>query len=350
MSDTSFPPVNIAIIGASGYTGAELIRLLYNHPSVVIRYLIAETSAGQPVSAIYPHFAPFGLPDLVYATEVTWSDVDIAFCCMPHGLSQAIVAKLPEHIKVIDLSADFRIEDIATYEQWYGTHHAPQLQPKAVYGLSELNRKEIADATLIACPGCYPTCSTLPLIPLLHDQIISPASIIIDAKSGISGAGRSVKQPNLFCEVESNVRPYSVNSHRHMPEIEQTLSRVARLPIEVQFAPQVVPLSRGMLTMIYVTLQPGKTLEDAHHCLNTHYDDEYFITVLPQGQLPSTREVMGTNRCHIGITAGRNAHTAVVVSVIDNLVKGASGQAVQNLNILLGLPEYTALDLIAVFP
>jgi N-acetyl-gamma-glutamyl-phosphate reductase len=341
---------NIAIIGASGYTGAELIRLLYLHPYVTIKYLLAESSAGQKIGAIYPHLAAFQLPDVQHSSEANWDEVEIVFCCLPHGLSQALVAKLPAHIKVIDLSADFRINDIATYEIWYGTHHAPQLQEKAVYGLSEYYREQIKAASLIACPGCYPTCASLPLLPLVAGKIIETEGIIIDAKSGVSGAGRAAKQANLFCEMNENIRPYAINDHRHIPEIEQTLSRAAGVSLAVHFSPQVVPMNRGMLATVYVKLAKEKTLADVRATLEARYRDEYFVTVLPEGQLPSTRDVMGTNRCHIGIAKGRTADRVVLVSVIDNLVKGASGQAVQNFNILLGLPEHTALDLIPVFP
>lgn len=344
------PQVNVAVIGASGYTGSELIRLIYNHPAVMIKYLVAESSAGQAIGAIYPHLAPFDLPDVILSSEVDWNEVDIAFCCLPHGLSQALVAMLPSHIKVIDLSADFRIHDIATYETWYGTHHAPQLQKNAVYGLSEFYREDIASASLVACPGCYPTCASLPLLPLIEATLIEPDDIIIDAKSGFSGAGRSSKQANLYCEINENVRPYGINNHRHIPEIEQMLSHAAGKPVAVQFSPQVVPMSRGMIETIYVKLTAGTTLADLRQVLTARYEDEYFVTILPDGQLPSTRDVLGSNRCHIGIAAGRTSGSAVLISVIDNLVKGASGQAVQNLNIILGLPEQTALDLISVFP
>ena len=347
---TNTKKIPIAILGASGYTGSELIRLIYNHPAVTITALIAESSAGQPIGAIYPHLASYKLPDLILASEADWSTVEIVFCCLPHGLSQALVAKLPAHIRVIDLSADFRIYDISTYETWYGKHHAPHLQQNAVYGLSEYFREEIKKARLIACPGCYPTCASLPLLPLLAAKSIEHEGIIIDAKSGISGAGRAVKQANLFCEVNENVRPYGINDHRHLPEIEQTLTMIAGKPIMVDFAPQVVPMNRGMLASIYVKLASGKTLADVRRVLEERYRTEYFITVLPEGKLPSTRDVLGTNRCHIGIAPGRKAGSAVLVSVIDNVTKGASGQAIQNLNIVLGLAENTALDIIPMFP
>lgn len=350
MTKKTSAKTRVAVIGASGYTGADLIRLLYNHPAVTIVSLIAESSAGQPIDAVYPHMANFNLPDLIRADEANWSEVDIAFCCLPHGMSQKIIATLPEHIKVIDLSADFRIHDIAVYEEWYGTHYAPELQKKAVYGLSEIYRERIKSASLIACPGCYPTSILLPLVPLLFQQLISPEDIIIDAKSGVSGAGRSAKQANLYCEVNENVKPYSICKHRHMPEIEQVLSKAAGTAVPIHFTPQVVPMSRGMLSSIYVRLEPGHTAADLRETLSGYYEDEPFVHIAPMGHVPSTREVAGSNRCRIGVFEGATPDRAIIISVIDNLLKGASGQAVQNMNILLGLPETTALDMIPLFP
>ncbi len=340
----------IAIIGASGYTGADLIRLLYNHPAVTIVSLIAESSAGQAVDAIYPHLAGFSLPDVVHMSDANWDNVDIVFCCLPHGMSQQIVATLPEHLKVIDLSADFRIHNIPVYEEWYGKHYAPSLQKKAVYGLSEIYRQKIRKASLIACPGCYPTSVLLPLVPLLSYQIVEKDDIIVDAKSGATGAGRSAKQGNLFCEINENIKPYSICNHRHIPEIEQVLSRAAGAPLHIHFTPQVVPMSRGMLSTLYIKLAKGKTVQDVRNMLIECYHDEPFIQIAPPGHTPSTREVVGSNRCKIGVFESSTPDRVIVVSVIDNLIKGASGQAVQNMNILLGLPELTALDMIPMFP
>lgn len=340
----------ISIIGASGYTGADLIRMLYVHPAVSIVSLIAESSAGQPIHAIYPHLAGFNLPDLIHISDASWDNVDIVFCCLPHGMSQQIVASLPKHLKVIDLSADFRIYDIPVYEEWYGTHYAPELQNQAVYGLSEIYRKRIKNASLIACPGCYPTSVLLPLIPLLSQRLVESDDIIIDAKSGASGAGRSAKQANLFCEVNENVKPYSICKHRHMPEIEQVLSKAANTPLHIHFTPQVVPMSRGMLSTIYAKLTKGSTVQHVREMLFSCYQDEPFIQIAPEGHTPCTREVMGSNRCKIGVFASSTPDRVILVSVIDNLIKGASGQAIQNMNIVLGLPENTALDVIPMFP
>ncbi len=343
--------INVAIIGASGYTGAELVRILHLHPHVKIAALAADKSAGQPISAIYPHLAGFGLPDVVTADQIDWKNIEVVFCCLPHAASQAVIKELPNHLKVIDLSADFRLYDTATYAKWYDHEHlAPELQKEAVYGLSEVYRDKIAKARLIACPGCYPTCSTLPLVPLVKDKLISVSDIIIDAKSGISGAGRSAKQANLFCEMNEAVRAYSVCNHRHIPEIEQTLSDAAKQAVTVQFTPQVVPMSRGMLATVYVKLEAGNTLAQLRASLESFYKGSAFVHVLPEGQSPSTRDVAGTNKCHIALFAGRTPDRAVIVSAIDNLAKGAAGQAVQNLNILYQWDEKLGLDTVPVFP
>lgn len=346
----SHKKTRISIIGASGYTGADLIRLLYNHPAVSIVSLIAESSAGQSASAVYPHLSGFDLPDLIHVSHAKWDNVDMVFCCLPHGMSQQIIATLPEHIIVIDLSADFRIHDIPLYEEWYGKHHAPNLQHKAVYGLSEIYRQRIRKASLIACPGCYPTSVLLPLVPLLSHHVIEKDDIIIDAKSGATGAGRSAKQANLFCEVNENIKPYNISKHRHMPEIEQVLSKAAGAPLHIHFTPQLVPMNRGMLSTIYVKPSPGNNAAEIRNLLMECYQDEPFVQIVPAGHTPSTREVVGSNRCKIGVFESSTPDRVIIVSVIDNLIKGASGQAVQNMNIILGLPEYTALDVIPMFP
>lgn len=337
--------INAVIIGASGYTGVELIRLLLAHPNVKITALVADSNAGQPIGAIYSHLANVGLPDLVKLDQVDFKGVDVAFGCLPHATSQEVIAKLPKHVVVIDLSADFRLKNVDEYAKWYGhAHAAPDLQKTAVYGMTELAREQVKTANLIANPGCYPTSAILPLYPLLKEKIIEKTDIIIDAKSGISGAGRSAKVPNLFTEVSESVRPYSIASHRHIPEIEQALSEAAGKEIQVTFTPQVVPLSRGMLSSIYVKGDAARI----KNTLQKAYANSAFVKLVENA--PNTRDVAGTNQCHIAVFADRVAGRAIIISAIDNLVKGASGQAVQNMNVRFGFDEMAGLQFLPVFP
>jgi len=343
--------VRIGILGASGYTGAELLRLLRYHPQAEIRALTADRQAGKPIGAVFPHLAGEDLPDLVTVGEVDWSGVDVVFCGLPHGTTQEVVAGLPKHLKIVDLSADFRLADISTYAEWYGHEHgAPELQREAVYGLTEIERERIRRARLVAVPGCYPTAAQLPLIPLLRAQLIDPDDIVIDAKSGVSGAGRAVREGSLFCEVSEGIHAYGVASHRHAPEIEQGLSAAAGRPLVVNFTPHLMPMNRGILSTIYVRFAPGATLGDLRAVLEDAYRGEPFVRVLPDRSLPATRHVRGTNLCLIGLSRDRLAHRAILVSAIDNLVKGASGQAIQDMNVMLGIPETTALEHRALFP
>jgi N-acetyl-gamma-glutamyl-phosphate reductase len=341
----------IGILGASGYTGAELLRLLRYHPHAEIVALTADRQAGKPIGAVFPHLAGEDLPDLVTIGEVDWSALDIVFCGLPHGTTQEVIAGLPGHLKVIDLSADFRLTDIATYAEWYGhEHRAPELQREAVYGLTEIERGRIRQARLVAVPGCYPTAAQLPLIPLLRARLIDPDDIIIDAKSGVSGAGRAAREGSLFCEVSEGIHAYGVAGHRHAPEIEQGLSAAAGYKLVVNFTPHLMPMNRGILSTIYVRLAPGATIGDLRAVLEGAYRDEPFVRVLPEGSLPATRHVRATNLCLIGLSRDRVANRAILVSAIDNLVKGASGQAIQNMNAMFGIPETTALEHRAVFP
>ena len=343
--------INIAIIGASGYTGAELIRLLLSHPYTHIKALTGDSQAGKDMAEVYPHLRFKNLPKLLTHEQVDYTGIDLAFCCLPHGTTQTVIANLPKHVRVIDLSADFRLADPDSYAQWYGhPHQAPDLQKEAVYGLCELAREQVKSARLIANPGCYPTSATLPLAPLLKAGLIEPDSIIIDAKSGVTGAGRSAKQASLFTEVNDGINAYGIASHRHTPEIEQSLSLSSGHTIHVTFTPHLMPMNRGILSTIYVKLAKNQTAESLHACLTKAYADEAFVHVLPQGQTPSTHTVRGTNDCVMAVFADRIAGRAILVSVIDNLVKGASGQAVQNMNIMFNFPETTALNLTAVFP
>lgn len=342
----------IAVLGASGYTGEEVVRLLSLHPSFTISALTGDRQAGKPFYEVFPHLMTVPqMPTLKKIEDVEWKDIDAAFCCLPHATTQEVIASLPAHIKVVDLSADFRLRDVSLYAEWYGGEHkAPEIQKEVVYGLTELHRQEVANARIVANPGCYPTSVQIPLIPLLRSGLILAEDIIIDAKSGISGAGRSAKQNLLYCEAAEGVNAYGVGRHRHMPEIEQGLSDAAGSQVRVSFTPHLMPMSRGMESACYVKLAQGVTIADLRTALEGQYKDDTFIHILPEGQAPFTHHVRGTNYCHIGVFEDRLPGRAIILSVIDNLVKGASGQAIQNMNLMFGLHEETGLLQQALYP
>jgi N-acetyl-gamma-glutamyl-phosphate reductase len=345
----------IGILGASGYTGAELVRLLLRHPHVDIALLTADRRAGKPMADVFPQFAPFALPPLKALDEVDWPalGLDLVFCALPHGTTQKVItdllARLPA-IKVVDLSADFRIADPAAYAHWYGHAHAAlELQKKAVYGLTEVYRPQIKSAQLVANPGCYTSCAELALIPLLHAKAIDPDEIVIDAKSGMTGAGRAAREEMLFSEVSEGFHAYGVGHHRHMAELDQEFSKAAGRAVTVTFTPHLVPMNRGILSTIYVRGLKASP-QDLHAMLAKSYADEPFVHVLPFGALPQTRHVRGSNMTFVGVAADRIAGRAILGSALDNLTKGASGQAVQNMNLMLGFPETTGLEQVALFP
>ena len=343
--------VRIGILGASGYTGAELLRLLGDHPRAEIRALTAERHAGRPIGEVFPQLAVYDLPTLVKIDEVDLGGLDVVFCCLPHATTQAIVKSLPRGPKVVDLSADFRLRDPQLYEQCYGhAHQAPELQEHAVYGLTEHYRDAIRDTWLVANPGCFTTTAELPLIPLLRERLIQTDGIIIDAKSGVSGAGRDAKQGSLFTEVAEGIHAYGVATHRHTPEIEQCLADFAGQAMRVTFTPHLMPMSRGILATIYVRSAAGVAAADLHAVLERAYMSEPFVHVLPFKDMPATRHVRGTNLCLIGVHPSRVPGEAILVSVLDNLVKGASGQAIQNMNAMLGLDERLGLCQRPLFP
>jgi N-acetyl-gamma-glutamyl-phosphate reductase len=348
---SSLDRVRIAILGASGYTGAELLRLLAHHPRAEIAALTADRRAGRTIGAVFPHLAGRNLPDLVAIEAVDWTGIDVAFCCLPHGTTQDVVAALPRHLRILDLSADFRLADPAVYAHWYGhAHRAPSLQAEAVYGLTEVMRQAVANARLVAVPGCYPTGAQLPLIPLVRAAQIDADDIIIDAKSGVTGAGRGLRETSLFAEVSEGICAYGVAHHRHMPEIEQGLSAAAGRPVTVSFTPHLMPMNRGILSTIYVRLAGGATLADLRRTLEETYAGEHFVRVLAPDAVPATHHVRGSNHCLIGLAADRLSGRVILVSAIDNLVKGASGQAVQNMNAMLGLAESMGLEQEPLFP
>ncbi len=341
----------IGILGASGYTGAELLRLLGDHPRAEIRALTAERQAGKAIGEVFPQLAVYDLPRLSRIEEIDVTALDVVFCCLPHGTTQTIIKALPRGPKVVDLSADFRLRDPAAYEATYGhPHQALEAQADAVYGLTEHYREAIRRTWLVANPGCYTTTAELPLGPLLKERLIDPDALIIDAKSGVSGAGRDAKQGSLFTEVTEGVHAYGVATHRHTPEIEQCLGDFAGRPLTVTFTPHLMPMSRGILATIYVRLVAGAGPGDLQACLERSYAEEPFVRVLPFKTLPATRHVRGTNLCLIGVHPSRVPGQAILVSVTDNLVKGASGQAIQNMNAMLGLDERLGLGQRALFP
>lgn len=349
-SMTNHSSLNTAILGASGYTGIELVRLLLNHPAVHIKALSADKQAGKHLHAIFPNVTGFPLPLLQKIEEIDFSAIDVVFCCLPHAASQQVIKALPQSLVVIDLSADFRLFDIPVYEKWYGTHHAPELQENAVYGLTEWYRDAVQKARLIANPGCYPTTSLLALLPLLEQQLIDPNTIIIDAKSGVSGAGRSLKEGNLACEVMDGIHAYGIGAHRHLPEIEQGCSWAAGQPVSLTFTPHLMPMNRGILATIYTQGLKGITVGHAYNALLQAYQREPFVQVLPMGTTAATRFVRGSNSCHISVHQGCRAGQIIIVAALDNLVKGASGQAVQNMNVRFGFAEDRGLARVGVFP
>src|SRR5580698_8872421 len=345
----------IGVLGASGYTGSECVRLLLRHPNVEIALLTADRRAGQAMREVFPQFSPFDLPKLVSLETVDWANcgLDLVFAALPHATTQKVIKDIfakNHSVKVVDLSADFRLADTAAYARWYGhAHAAPQLQKKAVYGLTEICREKIRSAQLVANPGCYTSSAELALIPLLKAKAIEPDEIVIDAKSGMTGAGRAAKEEMLFSEVSEGFHAYGVGHHRHMAELDQEFSLAAGREVIASFTPHLVPMNRGILSTIYVRGVKTKP-EQLHALLSKSYAKEPFVHVLPFGALPQTRHVRGSNLTFLGVAADRVASRAILGSALDNLVKGASGQAVQNMNLMLGFPETMGLEQVALFP
>ncbi|MDI6797868.1 MAG: N-acetyl-gamma-glutamyl-phosphate reductase [Desulfatibacillaceae bacterium] len=338
--------IRAAVVGATGYTGAELVRILVDHPFVELTCITSRQHAGMAYSKVYPAFE--GVVDLVCEemnAKAVCQKADIVFTALPHKLPMSLVPDFLENgLKVIDLSADFRFENPEEYQAHYQPHTAPHLLEEAVYGLTEIYREKVAKARLVGNPGCYPTCSLLPLIPFVKEGLILPNSIVIDAKSGASGAGRSLATGSLFCEVHEGFKPYKATTHRHNPEIEQILCREAGRPVVVTFVPHLLPMSRGMLATTYASLKDDLAREDAEALLRNFYKGSPFVRIFSGDYLPLTRNVRGTNFVDIALRVDKRANRLILVSAIDNLVKGASGQAVQNANVMLNLPETAGLD------
>lgn len=346
--------VSVAIVGASGYGGVQLVRLLTEHPHTKITYLGGESSAGKPYSDLYPHL--FHCVDLTIEpvdVDLIASKAQVVFLSLPNGLALDIAQPLLEKgCKVLDLSADFRFRDLATYCQWYGTERQDdQLMAQAVYGLPELYRDKIRSASLVGCPGCYPTASLLGISPLLKQGLVLPETLIIDAKSGTSGGGRQGKINLLLAEADSSLGAYGVARHRHTPEIEQICSDLAGQSVQVQFTPHLIPMPRGILATIYATLRdPGLVREDLITIYQAFYRNSPWVKILPPGIYPQTKWACGTNLCYIGIEVDERTGRVIIMSAIDNLMKGQAGQAVQCLNLMSGWSETEGLPQLAFYP
>ncbi|MDE4131698.1 N-acetyl-gamma-glutamyl-phosphate reductase [Phaeobacter sp. QD34_3] len=338
----------VAILGASGYTGAELVRLIAQHPSIEIAALAAERKAGMTMAEVFPHLRHMDLPALCKIEEIDFSAIDLCFCALPHKTSQEVIAALPSDLKIVDLSADFRLRDPADYEKWYGNPHAAiKQQEEAVYGLTEFYRDEIRAARLVAGTGCNAATGQFALRPLISAGVIDLDEIILDLKCGVSGAGRALKENLLHAELSEGYNAYALGStHRHLGEFDQEFSKLAGRPVKVQFTPHLLPVNRGILATVYVK----GDAEAINAAFMAAYADEPFIEVLPFGTAPSTHHVRGSNFCHIGVAADRIPGRAIVFAALDNLTKGSSGQALQNANLMLGVEETAGLMMAPLFP
>jgi N-acetyl-gamma-glutamyl-phosphate reductase len=342
----------VGIIGGTGYTGVELLRLLLLHPEVEVTAITSQKYAGLPIDQVFPSLTGrLQLKCEELSIEQIAEKVDFIFAAVPHKTAMETVPLFYQRGKrVVDLSADFRLRDPSVYERWYLKHLCPELLSESVYGLPELHREEIRKAGIVGNPGCYPTGALIPLIPLVKQGVISLEDIIIDSKSGVSGAGRDIVLGSLFCEVNEGVKAYKIYDHRHLPEIDQELSLLIQKRVEVTFVPHLIPMDRGILSTLYVRLTQKRKTEEILNILREHYRKEPFVRVYPKGKLPNTKDVRGSNYCDIGLSVHEMGERAVVVSAIDNVVKGASGQAIQNMNIMLSYPETLGLDVVPLFP
>jgi N-acetyl-gamma-glutamyl-phosphate reductase len=342
----------IGIIGATGYTGLELLRLLLHHPEVEVTALTSQKYAGVPIDQVFPSLKKnLQLKCEELAADQIVKKIDFIFTAVHHKTAMETVPLFYRQGKrVVDLSADFRLKDPAVYERWYQKHSAADLLPESVYGLPELHREKIQKAKIVGNPGCYPTGALIGLIPLVKRGMVSFENIVIDSKSGVSGAGRDVVLESLFCEVNEGVKAYKIFEHRHLPEIEQELSEMVQKKVSVTFVPHLIPMDRGILTTTYLILTKKLDTEEVLNTFQEHYQNEPFVRICPKGKLPNTKDVRGSNYCDIGVKVNEADGRAVIVTAIDNLVKGASGGAVQNMNIMLGYPETMGLDILPLFP
>ena len=334
--------IGVTVIGATGYSGAELVRILLQHPRVKLEKVISRTFVGKPISQIHPWLRTNLICQELNIGEITSS---IVFTALPHATSMGIVGKLyGKSRKIVDLSADFRLQDTRIYEKWYGlVHQQPNLLRKAVYGLPELNRDKIRKSCLVANPGCYPTAAILALAPALQKNLIEKQAIIVDAKSGVTGAGRKLTLTTHFPEVNENMNAYQVEGHRHLPEMEEELSKLSGGKVQITFVPHLIPLNRGILSTCYARLCNSLNVREIQDLYTQFYQQDPFVEVLPVGNFPQIKEVIFSNRCRLGLTINNTTGWLIVISVIDNLGKGASGQAVQNMNLMCGFPEELGL-------
>lgn len=339
--------IRVSVLGATGYAGIELVRLLTSHPKVEIVNMVSHSYANTMLEDIYPQFMGSSHDKLVELDiDKITNTSDIVFTCLPHGASVKVIPQLYEKgINIIDLSGDFRYLSAEVFEEWYGYQHPhPKLMQNSVYGLPELHRQDIKKSKLIGNPGCYPTSAILGLAPLLHHKLIYSSSIIIDAKSGATGAGRASSVELNFCEVNENVKAYKVATHRHTSEIEQELGLVAGGEITLSFTPHLLPIKRGILSTMYASLTDDLSFDDVYATYKDFYADDFFISIYPKDKMPEVKHVNGSNRCHIGFSIDKRTNRIIVISAIDNLIKGAGGQAIQNMNIMFGLDEKTGLS------
>ena len=341
-------PHNIAILGASGYTGAELVRIIATHPSLEIKALTGDRKAGLPMSAVYPHLRHLDLPDLTSIDDLDYGGLDLVFCALPHATSQAVIPSIPASVKVVDLSADFRLRDPDAYAKWYGkAHDAVGMQADAVYGLTEFYRDEIKSARFVAGTRCNAATGQYALVPLVKAGVIDLDDIILDLKAATSGAGRSAKEHLLLSELSENVKAYSIGgTHRHLGEFDQELSKWAGRDVRIQLTPHLLPAARGIVMTCYLKGDPEKV----HETLRNAYLSETFIKVLPFGEVPQMKDVRASNFCHIGVVGDRLSGRVTVIATLDNLTKGSSGQAVQNANLMLGEVETAGLMMAPVYP
>ena len=345
--------VKAGIIGSTGYAGGELARLLLQRDDIEIKWYGSRSYIGQKYASLYPNMYKIVDEECMDDNmKELAGQVDVVFTATPQGLCASLVdEEILSKVKIIDLSADFRIKDVSVYEEWYKlTHASPQFLEEAVYGLPEVNRERVKKARLIANPGCFPTCSFLSVYPLVKEGLVDPDTIIIDAKSGTSGAGRGAKMDSLYCEVNENIKAYGVGTHRHTPEIEEQLSYAAGRPVTISFTPHLVPMNRGILVTAYGSLTKEVTYEEVRAVYDKYYKDEFFVRVLEKDVVPQTRWVEGSNFADVNFKIDPRTRRIVMMGAIDNMVKGAAGQAIQNMNLMFGLPENTGLKQIPVFP
>ena len=343
--------IKVGIIGATGYAGSELVRLITQHPKAELVTMTSQSYAGQEYKEVYSNYSHLDYVCEEEHIEEMAEKCDVIFLALPHGVaSKKINADILSKTKIIDLGADFRIQDVDVYEKWYTTHYSKDILPEAVYGLCENNRDKIKGKRIVANPGCYTSCSILSLYPLVKEGMIDLSSIIIDAKSGATGAGRGLSLGNHYCELNESVKAYKVASHRHTPEIEEQLSIAAGQDIVLNFTPHLIPMDRGILATCYATLNKKYTYDDIRKAYEKHYGNEHFIRLTKEGVFPETKWVKGSNFVDIGFTVDERTNRVIVIGALDNLFKGAAGQAVQNMNIIMGIEETTGIDYVPIFP